>query len=33
MNFGFILTDFVASLKTWTRSIGTVFWTILFPIL
>ena len=33
MNSRFIIHDFIASLKTWMRSIGTVFWTILFPIL
>ena len=33
MNIWFIFHDLKASLKTWMRSIGTVFWTILFPIL
>ena len=33
MNFRIIATDFYASVKTWTRSKGTVFWTILFPVL
>jgi len=33
MNPRFILNDFIASIKHWTRSIGTVFWTIAFPIL
>ncbi len=33
MNLKFIRTDFIASVKSWTRSPGTVFWTILFPIL
>lgn len=33
MNPRFILHDFYFSLKQWIRSIGTVFWTILFPIL
>lgn len=33
MNPKFILHDFISSIKTWMRSIGTVFWTILFPIL
>jgi len=33
MNPRFILIDFIASIKHWTRSIGTVFWTIAFPIL
>ena len=33
MNGKFIIHDFFANLKQWTRSIGTVFWTIMFPIL
>jgi ABC-2 type transport system permease protein len=33
MNFRIIATDFHASVKTWTRSKGTMFWTILFPVL
>ena len=33
MNPRIILTDFKASLRTWSRSKGTVFWTILFPVL
>ena len=33
MNPRFILHDFYYSLKQWLRSIGTVFWTILFPVL
>ena len=33
MNPRFIIHDFIASIKQWTRSIGTVFWTIAFPIL
>jgi len=33
MNGKFIFHDFIASLKQWLRSIGTVFWTIMFPIL
>jgi ABC-2 type transport system permease protein len=33
MNPRFILHDFYFSLRQWLRSIGTVFWTILFPIL
>ena len=33
MNLGFIRTDFFASVKSWLRSPGTVFWTILFPVL
>ena len=33
MNLGYIRTDFVASVKGWLRSPGTVFWTILFPVL
>jgi len=33
MNLRFIKIDFIASVKSWIRSPGTVFWTILFPIL
>ena len=33
MNLKFIGIDFIASIKAWTRSPGTVFWTILFPVL
>ena len=33
MNLGFIITDFYMNLRSWMRSIGTVFWTVLFPIL
>ncbi len=33
MNFSFIVTDVKASLKQWGRSKGTVFWTLLFPVL
>ena len=33
MNFRFILHDLHANIKTWLRSPGTVFWTVLFPIL
>ena len=33
MNFRFIIADVKASFKSWIRSIGTVFWTLLFPIL
>ena len=33
MNFSFIRTDFIANVKAWIRSPGTVFWTLLFPIL
>ncbi len=33
MNLGFIASDVKASFKQWYRSIGTVFWTILFPVL
>lgn len=33
MNLRFIVVDFLASIKGWLRSPGTVFWTILFPIL
>ncbi len=33
MNPRFIFHDFISNIKTWMRSIGTVFWTILFPVL
>jgi len=33
MNFRFILHDLYANIKTWLRSPGTVFWTVLFPVL
>jgi len=33
MNFRFILHDLHANIKTWLRSPGTVFWTVLFPVL
>ncbi|MDG6219300.1 MAG: ABC transporter permease, partial [Candidatus Thermoplasmatota archaeon] len=33
MNFRFIAHDFKANLKQWGRSKGTVFWTMLFPII
>jgi ABC-2 type transport system permease protein len=33
MNFRFIFHDLHANIKTWLRSPGTIFWTILFPIL
>lgn len=33
MNPRFIIHDFIANIKSWSRSIGTVFWTIAFPIL
>jgi len=33
MNFKFIKTDLVLGIRSWLRSKGTVFWTILFPIL
>ena len=33
MNLRFIGIDFKASVKAWLRSPGTVFWTILFPVL
>jgi len=33
MNLRFIVTDLQASIKTWLRSKGTMFWTILFPVL
>ncbi len=33
MNFRFIFHDLYANIKTWLRSPGTVFWTVLFPVL
>lgn len=33
MNFRFIGADLYASIRQWLRSIGTVFWTLLFPVL
>ena len=33
MNYRFIINDFIVSFKQWIRSRGTVFWTLLFPIL
>jgi ABC-2 type transport system permease protein len=33
MNIKFIKTDLVLGIRSWLRSKGTVFWTILFPIL
>ena len=33
MNFRFITHDLIMGIKTWMRSPGTVFWTILFPVL
>ncbi|MBS3802768.1 MAG: ABC transporter permease [Candidatus Thermoplasmatota archaeon] len=33
MNFRFIIADVKANFKQWIRSKGTVFWTLLFPIL
>jgi len=33
MNLKFIKTDLILSIKHWMRSTGTVFWTILFPVL
>lgn len=33
MNFRFIIADVKASFKQWIRSKGTVFWTLLFPVL
>jgi len=33
MNFKFIIHDFYMNIRQWLRSIGTVFWTILFPVL
>lgn len=33
MNFRFISYDLLASIKGWLRSPGTVFWTVLFPVL
>ena len=33
MRFKIIITDFSASIKTWIRSKGTLFWTLAFPII
>jgi ABC-2 type transport system permease protein len=33
MNFRFIIADVKANFKSWIRSKGTVFWTLLFPVL
>ncbi len=33
MNLRFIRSDLILSIKQWIRSVGTVFWTLLFPIL
>ena len=33
MNLKFIIHDLKASIKSWLRSKGTVFWTLLFPVL
>ena len=33
MNLKFIGIDFIANVRAWLRSPGTVFWTILFPVL
>ena len=33
MNYRFIINDFIVSFKQWIRNKGTVFWTLLFPIL
>lgn len=33
MNLKFIKTDLILSIKHWLRSTGTVFWTLLFPVL
>ena len=33
MRFQIIFTDFSASIKTWIRSKGTLFWTLAFPII
>lgn len=33
MNLKFIKTDLILGIRSWLRSIGTVFWTILFPVL
>ena len=33
MNLKFIIHDLKASIRTWLRSKGTVFWTLLFPVL
>ncbi|MFO7677218.1 MAG: ABC transporter permease [Thermoplasmatota archaeon] len=33
MRFSVIASDFVASIKTWLRSKGTLFWTLAFPVM
>ena len=33
MNFKFIKSDLILNIKHWLRSTGTVFWTLLFPVL
>ena len=33
MNLKFIKMDLILGIRSWLRSIGTVFWTILFPVL
>ncbi|MFH1102128.1 MAG: ABC transporter permease [Methanobacteriota archaeon] len=33
MNVEIVIADFIASLKGWTRSRGTIFWSIVFPVL
>ena len=33
MRFSVIVNDFIANLKSWSRSKGTVFWTLLFPVI
>ncbi|MBN2603182.1 MAG: ABC transporter permease [Candidatus Thermoplasmatota archaeon] len=33
INFRFIAADLYSSIRQWLRSIGTVFWTLLFPVL
>jgi len=33
MNFRFIMHDLSSNIKIWLRSVGTVFWTLLFPVL
>lgn len=33
MNLGIVVTDFICSIRGWMRSRGTVFWSLLFPVM
>lgn len=33
MRFSVVISDFIASMKTWSRSKGTLFWTLAFPVM